>query len=560
MKEIQTIGVVGAGAMGRGIAQIAAQAGLRVRLYDTSAEAVASAREALRQTWDKLAQKGKLGAADAQAALERVVAAGALSDMADCQLVVEAIVERLDVKRDLFAALEGVVAEDCILASNTSSLSITAIAAACKRPQRVAGYHFFNPVALMKVVEVIDGLRSAPEVGDALAELARRMGHTPVRAKDMPGFIVNHAGRGMNTEGLRVAQEAVASFAQVDAIMREQAGFRMGPFELLDLTALDVSHPVMESIYRQFYDEARFRPSPITAVRLAGGLIGRKAGEGFYTYVDGQKQVPAETPAPAPPTLKIWVSPKHPEGYARATALLEKLGAPLISGSTPAADALIIVTPYGEDVSTAVSAQGLDPARSVGLDTLYALDGAKRQPDAVAGHAAAMARRGPCRAGCRRVPVTVIQDSPGFVAQRIVATIVNIACDIAQQQIATPEDIDRAVTLAWLSDGPAGAGRRAGHDAHPGSAQEHRARHRRPALSSQPVAATPRATGHVAAGAGGGDGQRIGPRAQARVDATRRLHRARAGRTSALSRLTPMASGACPRKSMVSPIFASEAV
>ena len=262
MKEIQIIGVVGAGAMGRGIAQIAAQAGLRVRLYDTSAEAVASAREALRQTWDKLAQKGKLGAADAQAALERVVAAGALSDMADCQLVVEAIVERLDVKRDLFAALEGVVAEGCILASNTSSLSITAIAAACKRPQRVAGYHFFNPVALMKVVEVIDGLRSAPEVGDALAELARRMGHTPVRAKDMPGFIVNHAGRGMNTEGLRVAQEAVASFAQVDAIMREQAGFRMGPFELLDLTALDVSHPVMESIYRQFYDEARFRPRP----------------------------------------------------------------------------------------------------------------------------------------------------------------------------------------------------------------------------------------------------------------------------------------------------------
>ena len=154
--------------MGRGIAQIAAQAGLRVRLYDTSAEAVASAR-ALRQTWDKLAQKGKLGAADARPRSKRVVAAGALSDMADCQLVVEAIVERLDVKRDLFAALEGVVAEDCILASNTSSLSITAIAAACKRPQRGSRYHFFNPVALMKVVEVIDGLRSAPEVGDALA-------------------------------------------------------------------------------------------------------------------------------------------------------------------------------------------------------------------------------------------------------------------------------------------------------------------------------------------------------------------------------------------------------
>ena len=169
MTEIQTIGVVGAGAMGRGIAQIAAQAGLRVRLYDTSADAVAAARESLRQTWDKLAQKGKLTAADAQAALARVESATALTDMSQCQLVVEAIVERLDVKRDLFAALEGVVADDCILASNTSSLSITAIAAACKLPQRVAGYHFFNPVALIKVVEVIDGLRSAPETGDALA-------------------------------------------------------------------------------------------------------------------------------------------------------------------------------------------------------------------------------------------------------------------------------------------------------------------------------------------------------------------------------------------------------
>jgi len=265
----------------------------------------------------------------------------------------------------------------------------------------------------------------------------------------MPGFIVNHAGRGMNTEGLRVAQESVATFAQVDAIMREQAGFRMGPFELLDLTALDVSHPVMESIYRQFFDEPRFRPSPITTVRLAGGLIGRKAGEGFYKYVDGQKQVPAEPPVPAlPQGLKVWVSPKHAEGYARAAALVEKLGATLVTGSTPDADALILVTPFGEDVSTTVSAQGLDPARCVGLDTLHAFDKAARRTVMVspatqdkwrdAAHAL-LAADG--------VPVTVIEDSPGFIAQRIVATIVNIASDIAQQQIATPKDIDLAVTL-----------------------------------------------------------------------------------------------------------------
>ena len=325
----------------------------------------------------------------------------------------------------------------------------------------------------------------------------------------------------------------MASFAQVDAIMREQAGFRMGPFELLDLTALDVSHPVMESIYRQFYDEARFRPSPITAVRLAGGLIGRKAGEGFYTYVDGQKQVPAETPAPAlPQTLKIWVSPKHPEGYARATALLEKLGAPLISGSTPAADALIIVTPYGEDVSTAVSAQGLDPARSVGLDTLYALDGAKRrslmlspatQPQWRDAAHAALAADG--------VPVTVIQDSPGFVAQRIVATIVNIACDIAQQQIATPEDIDRAVTLGLgYPTGPLALGDALGTtrilEVLKNIERVTGDQRYRPSLWLQRRVQLGMSLLEPAAA----DGQRIGPRAQARVDATRRLHRARAGK------------------------------
>lgn len=447
MKDIQTLGIVGAGAMGRGIAQIAAQAGLRVRLHDTSAEAVAAARESLRQTWDKLVQKGKLDAAAAEAALARIEPASDLRDLADCQAVIEAIVERLDVKRELFASLEAVVAEDCILASNTSSLSITAIAAACKRPQRVAGYHFFNPVPLMKVVEVIDGLRSDPAVGDALAALARRMGHTPVRAKDMPGFIVNHAGRGLITEGLRIAQEGVADFAQVDAIMREQAGLRMGPFELLDLTALDVSHPVMESVYRQFFDEPRFRPSPITTVRLAGGLIGRKAGEGFYVYQDGQKQLPAEPAVPALPAgLKVWVSRHSSQGYARASALLRKLGATLCD--KPEDDALFIVTPYGSDVSTCVAEQGLDGARTVGLDTLHDFETARRRTVMLSPATLPVWRDAAhAQLAADGVPVSVIADSPGFVAQRTLATIVNIACDIAQQRIATPEDIDRAVTL-----------------------------------------------------------------------------------------------------------------
>lgn len=449
MQVINTIGVVGAGAMGRGIAQIAAQAGLEVRLFDVNAQAVQAARDALAQTWEKLVAKGKLQADTAEAALQRIKACSALEDLAPAQLIVEAIVERLEVKRDLFQKLEAIVAEDCILASNTSSLSITAIAATCARPQRVVGYHFFNPVPLMKVVEVIDGLRSDPAVGDALMVLAEKMGHTAVRAKDMPGFIVNHAGRGMNIEGLKAAQECVAPFHAIDAIMREQAGFRMGPFELLDLTALDVSHPVMESIYQQFYDEPRFRPSPITAVRFAGGLLGRKTGEGFYRYAEGKQEAPAEAAVPAAVTgLKVWVAPYHAVGHARAQALFESLGAQIVSGEQAPADALLVVTPFGEDAATLISRHGLDGARTVALDTLFSLEPGKRR---VLMRALSTADQWRDAAHALLAsdgsPVTVIEDSAGFVAQRIVANIVNVASDIAQQGIATAKDIDLAVKL-----------------------------------------------------------------------------------------------------------------
>jgi 3-hydroxybutyryl-CoA dehydrogenase len=449
MKSIKTVGIVGAGAMGRGIAQIAAQAGLDVLLFDLNAQAIEAARENLRQMWGKLAAKGKLSEQQAAESLARVAACADLQAMGKADLVIEAVVERLDVKTDLFRQLESIVSPECILASNTSSLSITAIAQACERPGRVLGYHFFNPVPLMKVVEVIDGLRSDPLAGDALMDLARRMGHTPVRAKDMPGFIVNHAGRGMNIEGLKTAQESVAPYYQVDAIMRDQAGFRMGPFELMDLTALDVSHPVMESIYHQFYDEPRFRPSPIAAVRTAGKLLGRKTGEGFYAYPDGQKQVPLEPPVPALPTgLKVWLAPYHSIGHKRAAALLKSLGASVIAAEAPPADALIIVTPYGEDTATVVGEHQLDGERTVALDTFFGLDQGKRrvlmcsvatQPKWRDAAHALLASDGS--------PVSVIDDSAGFIAQRIVAAIVNVASDIAQQSIATPSDIDQAVSL-----------------------------------------------------------------------------------------------------------------
>lgn len=449
MKDIKTIGIVGAGAMGRGIAQIAAQAGVTVLLFDVNAAAAAAARDNLREMWDKLASKGKISGELGAQSLARVAICPDLQSMARADLVIEAIVERLDIKCGLFQELEEIVATDCILVSNTSSLSITAIAQACKHPGRVAGFHFFNPVPLMKVVEIIDGLRSDPQTGDALMALARRMGHMPVRARDMPGFIVNHAGRGMNIEGLKTAQESVAPYYQIDAIMREQAGFRMGPFELLDLTGLDVSQPVMESIYQQFYDEPRFRPSPIGAVRFAGKLLGRKTGEGFYRYPDGKKEVPTEPAVPASREgLKVWLAPFHSVGHKRAAALLRELGATVIASEAPPADALIVVTPYGEDTASVVGSHQLDGERTVALDTFFGLEQGRRRvlmcsvatlPEWRDAAHALFASDG--------TAVSVIDDSAGFVAQRIVASIVNVASDIAQQSIATPTDIDSAVSL-----------------------------------------------------------------------------------------------------------------
>ncbi|UOD50234.1 3-hydroxyacyl-CoA dehydrogenase [Orrella daihaiensis] len=449
MYSFETIGVVGVGAMGRGIVQIAAQAGLKVIMFDQQLQATHSAREALGQTWDKLVVKGKMTQTAAQTALSNVHVAQSLGELADCDVVIEAIVERLDIKQALFRELEGVVGPDCALVSNTSSLSVTAIASACNRPQRVAGYHFFNPVPLMKVVEVIDGLRSDPAVGDALMRLSQRMGHTAVRAKDMPGFIVNHAGRGFGTEGFRIVQEGVASYETVDDIMREQCGFRMGPFELMDLTGLDVSHAVMESVYRQFYDEPRFRPSPLGTARVAGGLYGRKTGAGFYEYLDGKKK---ESPLPAIPEItappSVWVSPAHEHGHQLAMSLLTSLGVTLQTGSRPNQDDLIVVTPFGQDVSTVISEQRLDAARTVAIDTFGSLQPPRRRTLMVSPATLPQWRDYAHAIFARdQVAVSVIQDSPGFVAQRVLATIVNIACDIAQQQIASPVDIDRAVTL-----------------------------------------------------------------------------------------------------------------
>ena len=444
--NITTLGVVGCGAMGRGIVQIAALAGLQVRLYDAAPGAAASALKTLADTLAKLQEKGKVSSEKADAALTRMTVAETLDAFTDCDVVIEAIIENLAIKQAVFKQLEAIVRTDAILASNTSSLSITAIAAGCSNPERVAGYHFFNPVPVMRVVEVIDGVRTAPEIGDALVALAHLMGHTPVRAKDTPGFIVNHAGRGFGTEALRIVGEGVTDFVTVDRILRDAAGFKLGPFELMDLTGLDVSHPVMESIYHQYYEEPRYRPSVITAQRFTAGMLGRKTKLGFYAYVDGKQQASAELPLPTARPAAVWVSPAWQWACEQVQDLVIALGGTLDNGRLPAAGSLIVVMPLGDDASFIAARDQLDASCVVALDLLTPLS-KRRTLMTTPATSTAMRDAAHGLFGADGVPVSVIRDSAGFVAPRVVATIVNIACDIAQQRIATPTDIDLAVTL-----------------------------------------------------------------------------------------------------------------
>ncbi len=445
--QFHTVAIVGCGAMGRGIAQIAAQAGSQVLLVDTQAGAAERAKADLFQQWERLEAKGRLDAPQL-AQLRSRLSCTSLETLGHCDLVVEAIVERLDAKIALFKTLEGIVGPDTVLATNTSSLSVTAIAAGVLRAQRVAGLHFFNPVPLMKVVEVIAGLRTGPGVCEALTTYARQMGHLPVRASDTPGFIVNHAGRGFGTEALRIVNEGVCDFATVDRILRDQVGFKLGPFELMDLTGLDVSHPVMESIYVQYYGEPRYRPSVIAAQRVAAGVVGRKSGRGFYDYPDGIQQIPIDVPVPSDHNMPpLWVSPRAAR-RGQLLQLLKDLGAEIETGATPSEKALLLVAPLGFDITTVAVVDHLDPARTVGIDMLaddaatrrrvLATNPATRSDMRDAAHAL-MARDGKA--------VSVVRDSAGFVTQRVVGSIVNIASDMCQQGICSPADLEIAVKL-----------------------------------------------------------------------------------------------------------------
>jgi 3-hydroxybutyryl-CoA dehydrogenase len=349
---------------------------------------------------------------------------------------VEAIVEDLAAKKSLFSGLEKIVAEGCVLASNTSSLSVTAMAAACRRPGRVAGYHFFNPVPVMKIVEVVDGVMTEPWVGEALAALAQRFGHTPVRCKDTPGFVVNHAGRAFVPEALRILAEGIADPASVDRILVDAAGFRLGPFGLMDLVGMDVNHAVMKSMYHQYFEEPKYKPSFLVEPRVAAGLLGRKSKRGWFEYAPDLK-MPPEPPAPGAKPASVWAE-------ASLRELLSSLKAQLVNSASDAS--VCFVAPLGKDATAAALEHRLDPTRTVAVDPLFGF--AKRRTLMVTPVTRKEVRdQAHALLASDGVPVSVIHDSPGFVAQRVVAHIVNVGCDIAQMRIAAPQDLDRAVTL-----------------------------------------------------------------------------------------------------------------
>ncbi|MCC6840237.1 MAG: 3-hydroxybutyryl-CoA dehydrogenase [Flavobacteriales bacterium] len=333
MSEDLIVGVIGAGTMGLGIAQVAAQAGHRVVLFDARKDAVPAALANLGDTLARLVAKGKLSEEQARTVHGRIVPAEELGAMASCGLLIEAIVEQLPVKQELFRALGSMVGPQAVLASNTSSLSITAIAAASARPERVIGLHFFNPAPLMPLVEVVPGLATAPALPLELHALMLRWGKSPVVCKDTPGFIVNRVARPFYGESLRLFEEGVADMATIDHVLKQQGGFRMGPFELMDLIGNDINFAVTRSVWEAFFNDPRYKPSLIQQRQVESGRLGRKTGRGFFDY-SGAAAVPTLQPGPE-----------------LATAITERVLAMLIN---EAADALFLQVATKEDLDLAM--------------------------------------------------------------------------------------------------------------------------------------------------------------------------------------------------------------
>lgn len=440
-----TVAVFGAGTMGRGIAQVCAQAGIPTLLSDARPGVVTEAIASIAKALEGQVSKGRMTADARQGVLDRLREFKSYDEAASAGVVIEAIVENLAEKRQLFCEMEKRVAPDALLATNTSSLSVTEIAAGCARPERVCGLHFFNPPPVMRLVEVIGGLRTEPALIPMLVGFVKRLNKHPVVATDSPGFVVNHAGRAYGPEALRIVSQGIANPLEVDILMKEAAGFRMGPFELLDLVGGDVTHAVMVSIYNQYFGEPIYQPSAQMTVRVAGGLLGRKSKQGFYSYQRSPATSPPTVAVPARPVpASAWIADE--DGGRELAEWLKVAGTKCTLGGTPEAGALCFVTPLGEDASNAAVRLKLDPTRTVAVDMLGRFPGRRtvmKTPlttlETLGAAVATLSAGG--------TAVTAINDSAGFVVQRLLAMIVNVGTRIAELRIAWPGDIDTAVEI-----------------------------------------------------------------------------------------------------------------
>ena len=446
--------VIGAGIMGAGIAQVAGQAGHTVRIFDAREGAAEAACARLATTLDGLAAKGKLDADEAKRIAARIAPAAKLDDAAGAELVVEAIVENVEAKRALFFDLEAVVGTTCVLASNTSSISITALANGLKHPGRFVGMHFFNPVPLMKLVEVVSGLQTDAEVAQAIFDLSRRWGKTPVFARSTPGFIVNRIARPYYAEALALLQEHAAEPAVLDACLRG-AGFRMGPCELMDLIGHDTNFAVTQSVFDANFGDKRYAPSLVQRELVDGGLLGRKSGRGFYVHpAAATTTTPSVFDAPEIPSGSIVAL--HGKGVAvdRWASRLAEAGVRFEADSASRWNGL--QTANGDlrltDGRPAAQVAAEEGVRELALfdravaanggapGTPLAMSASAGTSDAWRDEAAQWLRI----AGWAPQPVG---DAAGLVVARTVAMLVNEACDAVLQGVCTPEGADLAMKL-----------------------------------------------------------------------------------------------------------------